>query len=377
MTWQADKPFNDLLRLPPRPDIETRAVLKQCIPARAALAALKQAALLIPNQSMLINTLPLLEARASSEIENIVTTTDKLFQGIGSEDQADPATKEALRYSRALFEGFQTLETRPLSTRTAERICSTIKGVDMSVRKVPGTALVNSATGATVYTPPAGEALLRDLLANWETYIHNEADLDPLIKMAVAHYQFEAIHPFTDGNGRTGRILNSLYLIQEGLLSLPILYLSRFIISRRADYYQLLQGVTRNGDWEPWLLYVLEGVEQTADWTTNKIAAINILSDVTAAHIRQRLPKIYSHELTNLIFKLPYCRISNLVEDGIAKRQTASVYLKQLVEAGVLVEAETTKEKLFIHPRLLRLLTTDSNDFEPFPILDRSKALIA
>jgi Fic family protein len=377
MSWQADKPYNDLPRLPPRSDIETRAVLKQCIPARAALAALKQATLLIPNQSMLINTLPLLEARASSEIENIVTTTDKLIQGVGSEDQADPATKEALRYSRALFEGFQTLKTRPLSTRTAERICSTIKGVDMSVRKVPGTALVNSATGAIVFTPPAGEALLRDLLANWETYIHNEADLDPLIKMAVAHYQFEAIHPFTDGNGRTGRILNSLYLIQEGLLSLPILYLSRFIISRRADYYQLLQGVTRNGDWEPWLLFMLEGVEQTADWTTNKIAAINILSDVTAAHIRQRLPKIYSHELTNLIFKLPYCRISNLVEDGIAKRQTASVYLKQLVEAGVLVEAETTKEKLFIHPRLLRLLTTDSNDFEPFPILDCAKALIA
>jgi Fic family protein len=377
MSWQADKPYNDLPRLPPRSDIETRAVLKRCIPARAALAALKQAALLIPNQGMLINTLPLLEARASSEIENIVTTTDKLFQGVGSEDQADPATKEALRYSRALFEGFQTLETRPLSTRTAEHICSTINGVDMSVRKVPGTALVNSATGATVYTPPAGEALLRDLLANWETYIHNKADLDPLIKMAVAHYQFEAIHPFTDGNGRTGRILNSLYLIQEGLLSLPILYLSRFIISRRADYYQLLQGVTRNGDWEPWLLYMLEGVEQTANWTTNKIAAINILSDVTAAHIRQRLPKIYSHELTNLIFKLPYCRISNLVEDGIAKRQTASVYLKQLVEAGVLVEAETTKEKLFIHPRLLRLLTTDSNDFEPFPILDRAKALFA
>jgi Fic family protein len=220
-------------------------------------------------------------------------------------------------------------------------------------------------------------SLLRDLLANWETYIRNEADLDPLIKMAVAHYQFEAIHPFSDGNGRTGRILNSLYLIQEGLLSLPIHYLSRFIISRRANYYQLLQGVTRNGDWEPWLLYMLEGVEQTADWTTNKIAAINILSNVTAAHIRQRLPKIYSHELTNLIFKLPYCRISNLVEDGIAKRQTASVYLKQLVEAGVLVEAETTKEKLLIHPRLLRLLTTDSNDFDPLPILDRTKALIA
>lgn len=366
MSWQADKPYNDLPRLPPRSDIETRAVLKRCISARAALAALKQAALLIPNQGMLINTLPLLEARASSEIENIVTTTDKLFRGAGSEDQADPATKEALRYSRALFEGFQALQTRPISTRTAERICSTIKGLDMSVRKVPGTALINSATGATVYTPPAGETLLRDLLANWEAYIHNETELDPLIKMAVAHYQFEAIHPFADGNGRTGRILNSLYLIQEGLLSLPILYLSRFIISRRADYYQLLHDVTRNADWEPWLLYILEGVEKTADWTTDKIAAINTLAEVTAAHIRHRLPKIYSHELTNLIFKLPYCRISNLVEDGIAKRQTASVYLKHLVEAGVLVEAETTKEKLFIHPRLLRLLTTDSNDFEPF-----------
>jgi Fic family protein len=159
---------------------------------------------------MLINTLPLMEARASSEIENIVTTTDKLFRSAGSEDQADPSTKEALRYSRALFEGFQALQTRPISTRTAERICSTIKGVDMSVRKVPGTALTNSATGATVYTPPEGETLLRDLLANWESYIHSETELDPLIKMAVAHYQFEAIHPFTDGNGRTGRTLNSL-----------------------------------------------------------------------------------------------------------------------------------------------------------------------
>ncbi|MFN0193847.1 MAG: protein adenylyltransferase Fic [Aestuariivirga sp.] len=366
MPWQADRPYNDLPRLPPPDHIETRAVLKQCIAARATLAALKQAALLIPNQGMLINTLPLLEARASSEIENIVTTNDKLFRGAGSEDQADPATKEALRYSRAIFEGFNALQTRPISTGMAERICSTIKGVDMRVRNVPGTALVNSATGATVYTPPVGEPLLRDLLANWETYIHSDSSLDPLIKMAVAHYQFEAIHPFTDGNGRTGRILNTLFLIQEGLLSLPILYLSRFIISRRTNYYQLLQGVTSKDDWESWLIYMLEGVEQTAEWTSAKIAAINSLAGATAIYLRQRLPKIYSHELVNLIFKLPYCRIGNLVEEGIAKRQTASVYLKQLVEAGVLAEAEKAKEKLFIHTRLLRLLTTESNDFEPF-----------
>lgn len=211
--WQADRPYNDLPRLPPQADVETRAVLKQCITARAALGELKQTALRIPNQAMLINTLPLLEARASSEIENIVTTTDKLFRNVGSEDQADPATKEALRYGRALFDGFKTLKEHPLSTRTAERICSTIKGVEMTVRKVPGTALANNATKEIIYTPPENETLLRDLLANWERYIHNETEVDPLIRLAIGHYQFEAIHPFTDGNGRTGRVLNSLFLI--------------------------------------------------------------------------------------------------------------------------------------------------------------------
>ena len=276
--WLADKPYNDLPRLPPQADVETRAVLKQCITARAALGELKQAALRIPNQGMLINTLPLLEARASSEIENIVTTTDKLFRNVGSEDHADPATKEALRYGRALFEGFKTLNEHPLSTRTAERICSTIKGVEMTVRKVPGTALVNNATKEIVYTPPENENRLRDLLANWEQYIHAETDVDPLIRLAIGHYQFEAIHPFTDGNGRTGRVLNSLFLIQEGLLTLPILYLSRYIIENQAGYYRLLRNVTSDKEWEPWLLYIIKGVEETANWTTAKIDAINALS---------------------------------------------------------------------------------------------------
>jgi len=364
--WQPDQPYLSLPTLPPKVDIETKAILKQCITARAALAELKQAAELIPNQSVLINTLPLLEAGASSEIENIVTTTDKLFQHLRNEDQADPATKEALRYSRALFEGFQALSQHPLNTRTVEEICTQIKGVQMSVRKVSGTALGNHKTGEVIYTPPVGEDILRTMLGDWERFLHNAVEIDPLIRMAVAHYQFEAIHPFTDGNGRTGRIVNSLFLIQEGLLTLPILYLSRYIIQNKTDYYRLLLQVTREQDWESWIIYILKGVEETATWTTAKIAAIKALSEHTVEYVRNKLPKIYSHELVSLIFELPYCRISSLGEAGIAKRQAASQYLKQLVEIGVLIEAPVSKEKLFIHPKLMQLLTKDSNEFKPY-----------
>ena len=222
--WSPEIPFNELSLLPPAVDLETNAILKSCIKARAALAELKQAAELIPNQGVLINTLPLLEAQASSEIENIVTTTDQLFQFREDDDNADAATKEALRYSRSLLEGFRSLLQRPLTTRTAEEICSQIKGIQMQIRRVPGTALARQ-TGEIIYTPPMGEDLLRSLLANWERFLHEATDLDPLIRMAVAHYQFEAIHPFTDGNGRTGRVLNSLFFISQDLLTLPILYL--------------------------------------------------------------------------------------------------------------------------------------------------------
>ena len=355
-SWKPDQPYNDLPRLPPVVELDTKTVLKQCIKSNAALAELKQAAELIPNQAMLINTLPLLEARASSEIENIVTTIDKLFQHIQADDNADPATKEALRYHRALFEGFQSLQDRPLTTRTAEAICSQIKGREMSVRKVPGTALQNDRTGEIIYTPPAGETVIRDLLANWERFMHDNTELDPLIRMAVGHYQFEAIHPFDDGNGRTGRVLNSLFLIQEGLLNLPILYLSRYIIQHKADYTRLLHQVTAGQSREEWLPYLLRGVEDTARWTTAKIAAIRALAEHTATQVRDQLPRLYSRELVDTLFEQPYCRIDNLVEKGIAKRQTASVYLKKLVEIGVLVEQQAGREKQFIHPRLMQLL---------------------
>lgn len=370
LDWHPQRPYDALPALPPQKiDLETKAVLRRCIAARAALGELKQAAELIPNQSILINSIPLLEAQASSEIENIVTTTDRLFQQVGRGDSdTDPATKEALRYRQALMEGFGLIENLPIHTATAEEVCTRIRGVEMKVRRVPGTTIGNAATGETIYTPPEGEALLRDLLANWEKFLHDEAEsgLDPLIRMAVGHYQFEAIHPFTDGNGRTGRVLNSLFLIEEGLLTLPILYLSRYIIRHKSDYYRLLLAVTQRAAWEEWVLFVINGVEETARWTTAKIAAIRELSAHTREFVKGAAPSVYSHELVNLIFERPYCRIGDLETAGIAKRQAASRYLKQLVSIGVLEELTLGKEKLFLHPKFLDLLTRDSNDWKPY-----------
>lgn len=365
--WDPGKPYNQLPPLPPGEELETSAVLKACIAARVALAELKQASELIPNPAVLINTLPVLEAQASSEIENIVTTADRLFRHTQVEAGADPATREALRYRRALLEGSHALARRPITTRTAEAVCTQIKGVEMQIRRVSGTALVNDATGAVIYTPPEGEGRLRDFLANWERFLHDPSSLDPLVRMAVAHYQFEAIHPFTDGNGRTGRVLNSLFLVEEELLTLPVLYLSRYIIAHKADYYRLLLNVTRYGAWEPWLLYVLRGVAETAAWTCAKIAAVRRLSLATTEYVRRVLPTVYTRELIEVIFEQPYCRITNLVERGIAERRAASRYLKALTGAGVLREVVVGREKLFLHPRLLDLLTHDANDFAPFP----------
>ena len=356
MPWQPDRPYNDLPPIPSADALETKDVLRACIGARAALAGLKQGAERIPNQSMLINTLPVLEAQASSAIENIVTTTDKLFESLNAGDAADPATKEALRYRRSLMDGYRTLAKTPLATRTAETVCTTIRGVVMRVRKVPGTKLANAITGETIYTPPEGEAVIRELLAGWERFLNEQSEVDPLIRMAAGHYQFEAIHPFTDGNGRTGRVLNSLFLIQEELLSLPILYLSRYIILHRDDYYRLLIGVTRRKEWEPWLKYMLEAVRETAEWTLAKVQSICDLADETAERVRTALPKIYSRELVDELFAQPYCRIQNLVDAGIAKRQTASRYLKLLVDLGVLEERISGREKLFVNPVLLTLL---------------------
>ena len=355
------RPYNDLPPLPPQADLESRAVLRACIEARAALAELKAGGELIPNPSIIINTIPLLEARASSEIENIVTTADRLFRFSQHEEhrEADPATKEALRYRTALRRGYESLRRRPVCTATAVEVCRTLRALDIDIRRVPGTALRSLEAGAVIYTPPEGESLIRDLLANWERFLHESTELDPLIRMAAGHYQFEAIHPFTDGNGRTGRILNLLFLVGEGLLDAPVLYLSRAIIHRKAEYYRRLREVTTHAAWEPWLLFMIEAVSSTARWTTGRIRRIQRSMKATADRIREQAPGVYSRELVEVIFTQPYCRIGNVVEAGIAKRQAASSYLKTLCEIGVLKEVPAGRDKLFVHTALIELLTSE------------------
>ncbi len=357
------EPYNALPLLPPPLDkIETTEILKDCIRARVALAELKQAAALIPNSAVLVNALPLLEARASSEIENIVTTTDKLFEFMDiAEDKADAATKEALRYRTALYEGSKMVQRGMLTTDMAIHICSTVKGIDLDLRAEPGTTLKNRLSGNVIYTPPVGQKLLQKMLDNWADFMHKYVEIDPLVRMAVQHYQFEAIHPFADGNGRTGRILNILFLVEHGLLDSPILYLSRYIIQNKADYYRLLKKVTHEQDWSEWILFILHGVEETCNWTTDKIKAIRELMEHTAEYTQAQLPKIYSWELVEVLFKQPYCRINNLVDISIAKRQTASVYLKQLCDIGVLKEVKKGRENIFVHPKYIELLTGEEN----------------
>lgn len=364
-----DKPYNDLPPLPPQKDIETLPIMRKCVTAGRALARLQQAAAIIPNQDVLINTIPLREARDSSAIENIVTTNDKLFQFANADpEQADPATKEALRYRTALMKGFEDIKTRPLTTRTAVLVCQEIKAAKIDVRQTPGTALAHQQSGKIVYTPPQGQDVLRQKLANLERFLHDETEVDPLIRMAAAHYQFEAIHPFTDGNGRTGRILNILYLVDQKLLDLPILYLSRYINERRADYYRLLLEVTKSAAWETWILFMLAAIEDTAQWTTDKILAVRSLMGDTVAHVGAATPKIYSRELVELLFTQPYCRIGDLVAAGLGNRVTASKYLKELVDAGVLHERKVGRENLYLNVRFLNLLMGDSNDYAPLEL---------
>ena len=357
------EPYNDLPDLPPPGELlETRDILKKCIDARVAVAELKQAAELIPNSTVLVNAIPLLEARASSEIENIVTTTDKLFEFMDiAEDKADAPTKEALRYRTALYEGSKMVQRRMLTTDMAIQICSTIKGIELDLRAESGTTLTSRKTGETIYTPPVGQKLIQAKLDNWADFMHKRTDIDPLVRLAVQHYQFEAIHPFADGNGRTGRILNILFLVEHGLLDSPILYLSRFIIQNKAAYYRLLLKVTTNQAWEEWIMYILEGVEETCTWTTDKIKAIRELMEHTGQYVQAALPKIYTWELVELLFKQPYCRISNLVDTGIAKRQTASVYLKALCDLGILREVKSGRENIFVHPKYIELLSGEEN----------------
>jgi len=359
MSFNPQQPYNDLPELPLPFEFETKAVLKQAIEANKALAELKGAGELVPNQAILVQTIGLQEAKLSSEIENIVTTNDELYRAFASHGaKADPHTKEVLRYNKALWHGFDCIrnQNRLLTTNLFEELFQIIKQSSAGVRKTPGTKLANSQ-GEIIYTPPEGENVLRDKLANLEKFIYAEDDLDPLVKLAIIHYQFEAIHPFTDGNGRTGRILNILYLIERNLLDIPVLYLSRYIIENKNDYYIGLRQITEDSKWEPWIIYMLQAIEKTARETRQKILDIRDLLQEDIERIRDKLPKTYSKDLVELLYNQPYCKIRFLEEAGIAQRQTASAYLKALEKIGLLNAVKIGREIYYINIKLLSLLS--------------------
>lgn len=356
MTFDRLQPFNDLPLLPPPVELETKAVLKQAISANRMLANLRGLAAQIPNQGVLINSIVLQEARLSSEIENIVTTNDELYKAdVETTGKTDAHTKEVLRYRQALNYGFKELTNRPLTTNLFIEIVRIIKQVEIGIRRTPGTALKN-VMSEVVYTPPVGEAVLRDKLTNLEQFIHADDGLDPLVKMAVMHYQFEAIHPFEDGNGRTGRILNLLYLVQCGLLDIPVLFLSRYILANKADYYEGLRGVTEHQGWENWILYMLRGVESTAQQTFEQVSRIRALMEQVRDRVQKEAPSIYSKDLIEVIFRQPYTKIQFVVEAGIAKRQAASSYLQTLAGLGLLRPIKHGREMYYINDALFEEL---------------------
>ena len=359
MTFDPLRPYNDLPPLPPKADIETKAILKKVITAGRTLAELKGLGDTIPNQSILVNSLLLQEAKASSEIENVITTNDALFRAFTAQTgKVDPPTKEVLRYRQALWEGFDTLRQRQvLTTNLFVGVVQTIKQNKAGIRNTPGTTISNATTGEVIYTPPEGETIIRDKLKNLELYIHEENAVDPLIKLALIHYQFESIHPFSDGNGRTGRILSILFLVFKDLLGLPVLYLSRYIIDKKNDYYRLLRKVTEYEEWEPWILYMLDAIEQTALYTREKIIHIRDLMVETLQFAKQELPeRMYSKELIELLFHQPYTKGQFLVDAGLVKRQAAAEYLKKLEEIGILSMYKVGKENLYLNKKLYELL---------------------
>jgi len=358
MAFRNNEPYNDLPLLPPAAGLETTAVLRRCITASRALAELKGAGNLIPNQTILINAIPLQEARLSSEIENIVTTQDALFRAAAeAPGHSDPQTREVLRYRTALRHGYDALHTRRIDIDLILEVCSILADGPAHLRDQEPILIEDIAAGRLVYTPPRGRERIVALLRNWTDFLTGPGDLDPLIRMAVAHYQFEAIHPFVDGNGRTGRILNILALVQAGLLEIPVLYLSRYIIRNKQEYYRRLAGVTENADWEGWLLYMLAAVEETARWTTGRITAIRDLFEATTERCRRELPgRVYSKELMELIFTQPYVRIQTVIDAGLAQRDTASDYLQELERIGILQREKHGREVLYRHPALLEAL---------------------
>lgn len=355
MAFQADQPYNDLPLLPPaQEEWETLAVYKILAEARAAMAELKGRMPVIPNPLMLINTLVLQEAKESSSIENIFTSSDKLYKAFASTTTVpDPQTKEVLRYRTALYDAWKKQQESGIDMHLLENIYRKIKDKEDGVRDTP---VYIGNRFQVVYTPPCCHDVLIEKLNDWLNFAQVNNGIDPLIKMAMLHYQFEAIHPFTDGNGRTGRVLNVLYLTQVGIIDQPVLYLSQYINAFKSDYYRLLLGVTENGEWEAWLIYMLTAVKATAIETLNLINQIHELLQETIEKVRTDAADIYSRELVDMLFVQPYCKIRFLVDGGIASRNTASKYLNRLVELGILELEKIGNESLYLNKKLYELL---------------------
>ena len=344
--------------LPPDADLETKLVLKKLSRAHRALAELKGFAETMPNKNILINAITINEAKDSSEIENIITTHDELFKAMSQAGYNNPAAKEVVNYRTALWKGYEAVkETQMLTINMIVEIQQLIERNRTGIRKLPGTVLKNEATGEVVYTPPSGESEIMSLMTNLETYMNIEEDsIDPLVRLAVIHHQFESIHPFYDGNGRTGRIINVLYLVLKRLLDSPILYLSRYIISNKAAYYRLLQEVRTKGAWEEWNIFMIEGVTETAQATLELIKKINAVVEETAEEILMKLPKIYSRELVDLLFFEFYTKTAYL-ENGLrVSRRTAVTYLSELEAQGFLTSERIGRERIYLNNRLFEVV---------------------
>lgn len=362
-TFDPNRPFNELPPLPPAQVVETVPVLKAIIAAKEKLAELRTACQLIPNPEILTSTIPLREARASTEIENIVTTNDELFRAAWNVDaEPTPATKEALRYNAALHAGLESIGQRPLSAKTTQIVCETLQSDEPHIapfRSYPGAFIGNPHTQQCIYTPPEGREVIEQHLSRWERYIYSEHDVDSLVKMALLHYQFEAIHPFTDGNGRTGRILNVLYLLQEALLPFPVLYLSGYIVENKAQYYRCLNRVTTESAWEDWLLFMIRGVEVAATDAATMIADLRQVQDEITAVIRDAGIISPAKEMSEITMVRPYLRIQDVEDSGLVKRQTAATWLNHLVDIGVLSETKRGRQRIFINDAALRVLTRE------------------
>ena len=343
--------------LPLKKEIETQKVLKKAISANRALANLNGVARIIPNSAILINSLVLQEAKDSSEIENIITTHDELYRANLDIESVTHEAKEVQNYKEALLRGFALVkEHRLLLKKHIVEIQGVLEKNSAGVRKQAGTNLKNALTGEVIYTPPQDYETIQNLLTNLESYINEPNDLDPLVTMAIIHHQFESIHPFYDGNGRTGRIINILYLILKDLLDIPVLYLSRYIITHKADYYRLLQEVRTQDKWEEWILYMLDGVEQTSIETIELINNISELMIKTQEKISSELPKLYSKDLVEVLFMHPYTKIEFLVDRLGVTRKTASKYLSELENNGILKNIQIKNSKYFMNVELFDLL---------------------